>query len=120
MPIAGGAKVLHYWLVESERRPEADPLVLWLNGGPGASSLLGLFTELGPLRTNDDSTLHPVDGVPSLFYNPHRLASFAFKHNPPLCSGFESAPPASASCRPTYQAVECVWGRTFESLATWC
>ena len=70
--MANGTKQLHYWLVLSEGNPKSDPLVLWLNGGPGASSLLGLFTELGPLLTNDDSTLHPIDGVPSLYYNPHR------------------------------------------------
>ncbi|GFS94726.1 lysosomal protective protein [Nephila pilipes] len=47
-------RYLHYWFVESQRSPSKDPLLLWLNGGPGCSSLDGFFTELGPLRVTDD------------------------------------------------------------------
>ncbi|XP_053204883.1 lysosomal protective protein-like [Panonychus citri] len=48
---------LHYVFVESENDPAKDPLLLWLNGGPGCSSLLGFFTEQGPFRLNGNSSL---------------------------------------------------------------
>ncbi|GER51915.1 serine carboxypeptidase [Striga asiatica] len=40
---------LFYYFVEAETDPDSKPLVLWLNGGPGCSSLGGGgFTENGP------------------------------------------------------------------------
>ena len=46
--------LLHYFsrFVESARKPAADPVVLWMNGGPGCSSVLGLLTEHGPFRVS--------------------------------------------------------------------
>jgi carboxypeptidase C (cathepsin A) len=31
----------HYVFITSKNKPETDDLVLWLNGGPGCSSMLG-------------------------------------------------------------------------------
>lgn len=49
---------LFYWLQESQRDPANDPLVLWLNGGPGCSSVGGgLMTEMGAFFPNKEGTL---------------------------------------------------------------
>ena len=38
----------HYVFITSKKNPETDDLVLWSNGGPGCSSLIGFLSELGP------------------------------------------------------------------------
>ncbi|KAL1814552.1 hypothetical protein ACET3Z_017126 [Daucus carota] len=48
-------RALFYYFVEAEIDPASKPLVLWLNGGPGCSSLgVGAFSENGPFRPNGD------------------------------------------------------------------
>jgi carboxypeptidase C (cathepsin A) len=46
---------MHYTFWESEGDPAKDPLLIWSNGGPGAGSEFGAFTELGPLLLYDAS-----------------------------------------------------------------
>jgi carboxypeptidase C (cathepsin A) len=75
--LSGVKGQLHYWLIESTKNPSTDPIVLWLNGGPGSSSLIGLLTENGQIVTNDDSLTNEIDGVPQLFLNPYSWSNFA-------------------------------------------
>ncbi|KAL8197769.1 hypothetical protein R6Q57_024210 [Mikania cordata] len=48
-------RFLFYYFVEAESDPSSKPLVLWLNGGPGCSSVgEGAFVEHGPFKPKGD------------------------------------------------------------------
>lgn len=50
---AAAGRALFYYFVEAQSHPLSKPLTLWLNGGPGCSSVgNGAFEELGPFRPN--------------------------------------------------------------------
>ncbi|KAG8881177.1 hypothetical protein FRB97_009808 [Tulasnella sp. 331] len=42
------ARHLFFYFFLSRDQPDIDPLLMWINGGPGGSSSIGLFMELGP------------------------------------------------------------------------
>ncbi|KAM5538295.1 hypothetical protein V8D89_008182 [Ganoderma adspersum] len=64
---------LWFWFFAARENPDTAPLTIWLNGGPGSSSMIGLFQENGPCRiTNDSSgvTLNPFswNNVSNMLY----------------------------------------------------
>ena len=68
---------LFYWYLESQNNPSNDPVVLWLNGGPGCSSLAGLSTEHGAFMVNaDGKTLRTND------YSWNKIANMIYLESP--------------------------------------
>lgn len=54
-----GRKHLFFWYFASENAnspADSAPLALWMTGGPGASSMLGMLQELGPCLINEDGS----------------------------------------------------------------
>jgi len=81
-----GKNRLHYWFVEGDKGNSKDtPVLIWLNGGPGASSLTGLLAEkLGPQAITANATLEDnPDALARLGY--HVLAV-----DNPVGSGYSS------------------------------
>ncbi|KAL3591714.1 hypothetical protein D5086_010354 [Populus alba] len=71
-------RALFYWFFEAIENPEEKPLLLWLNGGPGCSSIgYGEAEELGPF--------FPKRGGQELQFNPHtwnNVANLLFLESP--------------------------------------
>ncbi|KAL9331458.1 hypothetical protein ACSQ67_001068 [Phaseolus vulgaris] len=51
-------RALFYYFVEAQKDPTSKPVVLWLNGGPGCSSIgVGALIEHGPFKPRDSNVL---------------------------------------------------------------
>ncbi|KAA8538772.1 hypothetical protein F0562_025464 [Nyssa sinensis] len=75
-------KNLFYYFVVSERDPSNDPLVLWLNGGPGCSSFDGFVYEHGPFNFEAGK---PQGSLPILYLNPYswsKVSSMIYLDSP--------------------------------------
>ncbi|CAJ0634832.1 302_t:CDS:10 [Entrophospora sp. SA101] len=49
---------IFFWLFHNKHIADKSRLIIWLNGGPGCSSMDGVFLENGPWRMNSDQTLN--------------------------------------------------------------
>ncbi|KAH0970101.1 hypothetical protein GBA52_022257 [Prunus armeniaca] len=71
-------RALFYWLVEAAEDPGSKPIVLWLNGGPGCSSIAyGEAEEVGPFHIKADGK--------TLYLNPYswnQVANILFLDSP--------------------------------------
>ncbi|XP_072009809.1 probable serine carboxypeptidase CPVL isoform X4 [Engystomops pustulosus] len=48
---------LFFWFFPAQLSPETAPVLLWLQGGPGGTSMFGLFVEHGPYVVTENLTL---------------------------------------------------------------
>lgn len=60
---------LFFWHFASKHTADKSRTVIWLNGGPGCSSLIGAWMEIGPFRFQDENTMIENNGSWHLFTN---------------------------------------------------
>jgi carboxypeptidase D len=60
---------LFFWLYKNRHIANRSRLVLWLNGGPGCSSMDGALMEVGPYRVRDGGELEYNEGSWDEFAN---------------------------------------------------
>ncbi|UJR07017.1 hypothetical protein I4U23_011305 [Adineta vaga] len=53
---------LFFWHFAKKFKGDQARTVIWLNGGPGQSSLIGAWTEIGPFRFSHENTIVLNDG----------------------------------------------------------
>ncbi|XP_031118860.1 serine carboxypeptidase-like 11 isoform X2 [Ipomoea triloba] len=105
---------LFYYFVKSESNPNNDPLILWLTGGPGCSSISGLLYELGPLEFEDKQY---NGSLPTLLLAPHSMTKVAsiIYLDQPANTGFSYATTPNATTYTDLQACDHV----YEFLQKW-
>ncbi|KAJ7059266.1 alpha/beta-hydrolase [Mycena amicta] len=69
----GTGMSIWFWFFAARTAPETAPFTLWINGGPGCASEIGLFQENGPCTVNPDgktTTLNPFswNSVSNMIY----------------------------------------------------
>ena len=88
------ARHLFFYFFESRRDPAKDDMIFWTNGGPGCSSAMGLFMELGPCRIVQEAAKDGGDDAEiKLKYHPQSWNEFAnvFFVDQPVGVGFSYA-----------------------------
>ncbi|KAK8139504.1 carboxypeptidase S1 [Apiospora sp. TS-2023a] len=81
---------IFWWFFEARHGdPKEAPLTVWINGGPGSSSMMGLFQEMGPCG---------VDPHGQVYSNPHSWSNISniLFIDQPTQTGFSYTKPVPA------------------------
>ncbi|KAN0094568.1 Alpha/Beta hydrolase fold [Tylopilus felleus] len=85
-----------FWFFEARSSPKTAPFTLWLNGGPGCSSMIGLFQEHGPCLVNADNStyINPYswNNVSNMIYIDQPIGA-GFSYGTDTVNSTESAAP---------------------------
>ncbi|KAG7571830.1 Alpha/Beta hydrolase fold [Arabidopsis suecica] len=76
-----------YYFIKSENNPKEDPLLIWLNGGPGCSCLGGILFENGPVGLKFEVYNGSAPPLFSTSYSWTKMANIIFLDQP-VGSGF--------------------------------
>lgn len=68
---------LFYIYTPSQNSPSSSPLMLWLNGGPGCSSLFGMLGEIGPVTSDNFSGKFKINN-----YSWNKIANILYIEQP--------------------------------------
>ncbi|EJU01527.1 alpha/beta-hydrolase [Dacryopinax primogenitus] len=100
--VDAGPRHMFFYYFESRRSPATDPLLLWLTGGPGGSSAIGLLMELGPCRVLPVSSTTPTSnsGTAPHPYSWNTQANLLFLDQP-AGVGFSYLDPEAGGVRGT-------------------
>lgn len=106
MPISSASNEtgeLYFWFFPSENEEAGDEITIWLNGGPGCSSLEGFLQENGPISWQY-GTPHPV-------YNPWNWATLTNMVwvEQPVGTGFSQGEPKATSSEEAAQEFAGFW-----------
>lgn len=79
-------KSFFFYFFESRDKPDSDPILMWLTGGPGCASSLALFMELGPCQIVEGSSKNakgpPINGTKWNPFSWNNRASIFFIDQP--------------------------------------
>lgn len=95
-PTASSLFYAYYEALDAANELAKTPVILWLQGGPGCSGLLGNFGELGPWRVGEDLQLHRNS-------NPWNRRFGLLFIDSPAGSGFSVPPSPDAIASNQYQ-----------------